>query len=131
MTKRKQIQILVVDDLPDWRVTLSGMLAEAGYTTQAAADMDEALALSASDYFNAALLDIRLSETDETNTDGLELAAKLRQRFPKMPIAIITGYGTSETIRRAIDPGPTGARLADDFIKKTEVDTLVSVITEV
>ena len=44
MTSRRH-KVLVVDDLPDWRTTLSGLLEDARYDVQVAGSLDEALTL--------------------------------------------------------------------------------------
>ena len=122
----KLIQVLIVDDLPEWRATLAGLLQDMGYATETAAGIKEALALSGRSHFDAALLDIRLDEDDENNAGGIELAVELKQRFPEMPIIIITGYGTPDTMRRAMQPDVTGRRLIDDYLSKTQTEKLVT-----
>ena len=124
-------KILVVDDLPDWRVTLSGLLKDEGYAVQVAGSSDAALSLLASDHFDLALLDMRLDETDESNTEGLDLADKIRQRWPEVKTVIITGYGTPDTLRRAMEPDAQGRMLVADYIPKTETEELVRVVRRV
>ena len=121
-------KILVVDDLPDWRATLGGLLEDEGYAVQVAGSSDAALMLLASDHFDLALLDVRLDETDEGNTEGLDLASKIRQRWPTVKVVIITGYGTSDTMERAMAKDAQGRRLASDYIPKTETGKLVEVV---
>jgi CheY-like chemotaxis protein len=122
----KRIRVLVVDDLPDYRMTLSGLLSDEGYVTQVAASAAQALELSVQEHFDVALLDLRLNALDEDNTDGLTLAADLKRRFPGMPIVIITGYGTPDTMRRAMQPDVTGRRLVDGYLPKTQMEELVT-----
>ena len=124
-------KILVVDDLSDWRVTLGGLLEDEGYAVQVAGSSDAALSLLASDHFDLALLDMRLDETDESNTEGLDLADKIRQRWPEVKVIIITGYGTSDTMKRAMEPDVQGRILVADYIPKTETEELVRVVRRV
>ena len=123
-------KILVVDDLPDWRVTLGGLLEDEGYAVQVADSSDAALSLLASDHFDLALLDMRLDETDESNTEGLDLADKIRQRWPEVKVIIITGYGTSDTMKRAMEPDVQGRRLVFNYIPKNETEKLVESVRE-
>jgi|YNPNPStandDraft_1061719.scaffolds.fasta_scaffold11615_4 DNA-binding NtrC family response regulator len=124
-------KILVVDDLPDWRATLSGLLADEGYEVYVADSSDSALNLiSAHHGFDLALIDMRLDESDEENTEGLDLAAKIKQRWPATKVLIITGYGTSEAIKRAMEPDSQGRRLVENFIPKTETENLVHLVQE-
>lgn len=120
--------ILVVDDLPDWRATLSGLLEDVGYRVQAASSSDKALDLLASDCFNLAVLDVRLDETDEGNTEGISLARKIKEHWPSVKVVIITGYGTSEIIKQAIEPDTDGSKLAVDYIPKTQTEDLIKIV---
>lgn len=123
-------KILVVDDLLDWRVTLRGLLVDEGYDVQVAGSFAAALALLETNHFDLALLDMRLDETDEDNTEGLDLAAKIKERWPGVKIVIITGYGTSEIMRRALEPDAQGKKLAANYIPKTETEDLVQIVRE-
>ncbi|MBN1933457.1 MAG: response regulator [Anaerolineae bacterium] len=127
----KQQKILVVDDLSDWRATLRGMLREEGYEVHVADSSSSALALLESDSFDLALLDVRLDETDEDNAEGLSLASEISHRWPTVKIAIITGYGTQETIKLAMEPDLHGQKLATEFIFKTQTSDLVRIVQEV
>lgn len=124
-------KVLVVDDIEDWRRTLSGMLVEKGYGAETAGSLRDSLALLETNRFDLALVDVRLDEQDEDNTEGLDLADEIRRRWPAVKVVIITGYETTETVRRAMEPNAQGQRLAVDFIKKTEIDKLAEVVKQV
>ncbi|HET90710.1 MAG TPA: response regulator [Chloroflexi bacterium] len=121
-------RILVVDDLPDWRATLKGLLEDEGYKVQAAKSAPQALEFLKSDRFDLAVLDIRLDETDEDNTEGLDLAAEIKKHWPGVKIVIITGYGTPEIMREALEPDAEGDKLAANYVPKTETEDLVSIV---
>jgi len=124
-------RILVVDDLPDWRKTLGGLLKDAGYEVQVAGSSAAALALLRSGHFDLALLDMRLDESDEDNREGLNLADEIRQHWPAVKVVIITGYGTPDTLRRAREPDARGQRLAEEYIPKNQTEDLVQVVQRV
>ena len=124
----KPIHVLVVDDLPDWRETLSGWLTDLGYNTQTAGTRVEARSLSSKQRFDVAILDVRLDEAEEDDTGGLELAQEFKQRFPQMPLIIITGYGTPERMKRALEPDSTGTRLAEAYVSKWQMEELLAVV---
>ena len=124
----KQIRVLIVDDLSDWRKTLAGLLSKEGYIPETTATMRDALILSAQKQFDVAILDIRLDETDENNIEGLELAEKIKHQWPNVAIIMLTGYDTSEVVRQALEPNARGQTLAVDLISKTEVEALLSVM---
>jgi CheY-like chemotaxis protein len=124
-------KILVVDDLPDWRATLSGLLVDEGYNVQVADSSARALRLLETSRFDLAVLDMRLDESDEDNTEGLDLAAEIRQRWPAVKVVIITGYGTPDTMRRAREPDIQGQRLTEEYIPKTQTEELAQVVQRV
>ena len=118
----KPYKILVVDDLADWRSTLRGLLNDAGYQVEIAGSFSDAVALLEAQQFDLALVDMRLDETDEDNTAGLDLAGVIRQRWPLTKIIIITGYGTMERLRQAMEPDHSEYKLTDEYVLKTETE---------
>jgi CheY-like chemotaxis protein len=124
-------RILVVDDLPDWRKTLKGVLVDEGYDVQVADSSAGALELLETSHFDLAVLDMRLDETDESNTEGLDLAAEIGRRWPTVKAIIITGYGTPDTMRRVLESDVRGQRLVADYIPKTQTEELVKVVQRV
>jgi two-component system, NtrC family, response regulator len=124
----KQKKILVVDDLPDWRKTLGGLLTDSGYKVEVADSFKTAIDLLKKKTFDLALLDVRLDETDETNTGGLDLAAKIKSFWPSTKIIIITGYQTQEILDRSLKTNNKGEKLVADFIPKTNTEELIKII---
>ena len=118
-------KLLVVDDIKDWQTTISGILQDNGYDVSVAGSLDDAILLLNADEYTLALLDLRLDETDEDNVDGLNLAKIIRDRWPRVKIVIVTGYGTPEILRKAIEPGTDGRRLVNDYLPKENTDQLV------
>jgi len=56
----RPIQILIVDDLEDWRRSLSGLLSDEGYAVRAVGSKAEALDALNTECFDVAVLDVRL-----------------------------------------------------------------------
>jgi CheY-like chemotaxis protein len=121
MSKEKP-NILVVDDVGDWRITMRGMLQDEGYQVQVADTSPKALAILEEQPFDLAVIDIRLDETNEDDTEGITLAKKIHKRWPHIRIIIITGYDTPGTLEEAMKPTPEG-RLVHDYILKKDTDT--------
>ncbi len=117
-------KILIVEDYADWRELLSGLLQREGHQVTAVATLQEAREyIGASKDLDLAILDIRLVETDETNEDGMNLLAEIRelQAFPNAVIPrviMITGHGTMESQRRAFREFQ-----AFDFFRKEQFDS--------
>ncbi|MFN8456329.1 MAG: response regulator [Anaerolineae bacterium] len=130
MTHSKK-KILVIDDVEDWRITLAGLLADEGYQATTVADREAALNAIKTEKFDLAIVDIRLDESDETNTAGLKLAGELKSLQKGLYVVMITGYETPETIDRAIKPDEHGQTLADDFVRKTDADELVAIVNDI
>jgi CheY-like chemotaxis protein len=123
----KHYRILVVDDLADWRKTLSGLLREEGYKVDITDSFQSAVTLLRSKKFDLAILDLRLDETDENNTQGLDLASEIKRYWMSIKTIIITGYDNPEIVKRAMEPQSSSKkRVADDFIPKTETDNLIN-----
>lgn len=106
--------ILVVDDEPDFRNTLSGLLTDAGYTVRSAANEGEALAAVTQEPFDFALIDVRLHGGGEEDESGLSLAMAFRTLEPQVRIILLTQYVRAKQMVRAIR-----YHGVVDFIEKT------------
>jgi CheY-like chemotaxis protein len=90
---------LVVDDEEHWRTIYERNLHEVGIesvrTAKSLAEADQAIdAIN----FAAAVIDIGLDTSDETNVDGLSVMAKLRAMGDDTSIIVITGRSGPEVI---------------------------------
>lgn len=101
--------VLIVDDEKDIRELISGILADADYAPRVAADSDSALREINSRCPALVLLDIWLQGS---RLDGLEILHILHERYPQLPVVIISGHGNIETAVTAIRSG------AYDYIEK-------------
>jgi len=117
-------RVLVVDDLPDVRVTLSGLLSDDGYDVRLASSRAEALHMVDAERFHVAVLDVRLDEADEENRDGLVLMHEIREKDPSVAIIILTGYADVKMVREALQPDHDGVAPAFGFLEKSEVSQL-------
>jgi two-component system nitrogen regulation response regulator NtrX len=101
-------RILIVDDEESIRRSLEGILADEGFETRIAADAESALgALAREAPPDLVLLDIAMP-----GRDGLSVLAELRERFPRLPVVMMSGHGTIETAVRTTRLG------AFDFVEK-------------
>jgi CheY-like chemotaxis protein len=123
--------VLVVDDVEDWQKTISGLLTDEGYAVTAVGDREAALEVVRTNKFDLAIIDIRLDETDEDDTAGLNLADELKSFQSGLPVVMITGYDTPEAIDRALKPDKVGYTLANDFVRKTDANELIDVVKRV
>jgi DNA-binding response OmpR family regulator len=85
----QKITILVADDDPDLRETITANLAEPGYKVLAACDGYEALRLLADNWVNVLITDIRMP-----GINGFELARQAKVMRPQIHIIYFSGYTT-------------------------------------
>ena len=102
-------EILIVDDEPDIRLLIDGILRDEGYDTRQAGDSDQALAAFRVRRPSLVVLDVWLQGS---RLDGLGILASLLGEEPHVPVVMISGHGTIETAVAAIQRG------AYDFIEK-------------
>ena len=101
--------ILIVDDEPDIRALIDGVLADEGYEIRQAANSDQALAAFRQKRPSLVILDIWLQNS---RLDGLGILDAIHREEPRVPVVMISGHGTIETAVQAIQQG------AYDFIEK-------------
>src|SRR3954469_18367123 len=113
-------EILIVDDEPDIRLLIDGILRDEGYETRQAADSGAAIAAFRARRPSLIILDIWLQGS---RLDGLGILQALHSEEPQVPVVMISGHGTIETAVAAIQQG------AYDFIEKPfESDRLLLVV---
>ncbi|WP_339493853.1 sigma-54-dependent transcriptional regulator [Pseudomonas sp. RA_105y_Pfl2_P56] len=100
-------KILIVDDEPDIRELLEITLGRMKLDTLSARNFSEARTLLHSESFDLCLTDMLLPDGT-----GLELVQHIQQRYPQLPVAMITAYGSLETAINALKAG------AFDFLTK-------------
>ena len=99
--------LLLVDDEEYIRSTLGGALQDEGFQVRTAADGSGALSALAEQAPDLVLLDIWMP-----GPDGIEVLGKIKERYPDLPVIMISGHGTVETAVKATKLG------AFDFIEK-------------
>ena len=92
--------VLVVDDDRSARVSLELWLEEQGYETQTAEDGVEAMIELEKREFDVVVSDLRMPRMD-----GLELLSRVRQRWPALPVIIITAVSDVSEIVEAVQLG--------------------------
>jgi PAS domain S-box-containing protein len=89
-------RVLVVEDNPDVRTMLQAALELEGHEVIAAEDGRQALARMEAEHADVALVDLGLP-----GMDGYELARRLRQGRPGIPLVALSGYGLPEDRERS------------------------------
>ena len=101
--------ILVVDDEPDIRELIAGVLEDDGHGVRVAATAERAIEEVRGRTPSLVVLDVWLQGSD---MDGLSVLKYLKQIDPLLPVIVISGHGNVETAVAAIRRG------AYDFIEK-------------
>lgn len=98
-----QARVLVVDDDPVVAKSFDRVLSGKGYAVITARDGTEALQKLASEHYDAVFTDIRMP-----GMDGFEVAKRIKETQPWLPVVIVTGYGSPESKARAKELGVAG-----------------------
>jgi len=99
--------ILVVDDEKNIRLTMSQSLEPLGMPVQTAVNGEEALQKLREDPFGLVFLDLKMP-----GMDGMEVLHRIKEKWPKIRVIIITAHGSIESAVEAMKLG------AVDFIQK-------------
>ena len=101
--------VLIIDDEPDIRELIAGVLEDENYAVRSAATAEKALEEVRMRAPGLVILDVWLQGSD---MDGLSLLKYLKSIDPFIPVIVISGHGNIETAVAAIRRG------AYDFIEK-------------
>lgn len=113
------LNLLIIDDDESLRNLLLMTAKGRGWYPLAAGTGAEGCQLINPD-IKAVVLDYGLPDAD-----GIRILARLRRRFPEVPVVMLTGWNDAETAVRALRAG------ADDYITKPfELDRLFGVIQD-
>jgi two-component system, NtrC family, response regulator HydG len=113
-------RILIVDDERNVHYSFRRAL-EGSFEVSSAHDAEEALALLRSDAPDAVLLDVKLPRVG-----GLEVLEQIRDRYPDLPVIVMTAYGNVETAIRS-----TALAARDYLLKPVDVPALKKLLNEI
>ncbi len=113
--------VLIVENDAALRETLVETLQLARYSVEAAENGQQALeCLEANEDISLLISDDQIKPMD-----GHELLKQARERWPKLPIILMTAYGTIENAVEAIRDGAN-----EYLVKPFEADTLIDVLAQ-
>jgi DNA-binding NtrC family response regulator len=113
-------KVLIVDDDESIRKALTAVLEEEGYAVDTAQSGREAIDKCGANFYNLALIDIRLPDME-----GTELLNAMRQDTPPMVKIIVTGYPSLSNAIEAVNKG------ADAYLlKPLAMDEVLKTIRE-
>lgn len=100
-------RILVVDDDPDVHYSFKRLLSDEQLQILSSESGEEALARLEKEKVDLVLMDVRMG-----GLSGLETLKRLKERHARVPVIIMTAYGTTETAIESMKHG------AFDYIQK-------------
>ena len=122
MSGKKKIRVMLADDHLVVRMGLAAIISieRDMELVGEAADGAEAVKRAAELHPDVVIMDIMMPKLD-----GVTATAEIRKRNPETQILILTTFGTSDDLRRALEVGATGA-----LVKDSAQTELVSAIRE-
>src|SRR3954468_50851 len=99
--------VLIIDDEAEIRESLQTLLEMEGFETDTAASGEDGLVQMANRPFDLVLLDLTLP-----GRNGMEILSEIRAHDVRLPVIMITAYGTVENAVRAMQSG------AANFVQK-------------
>ena len=114
------IKVLVVDDSPMDRALVSGLISKRiECQILEASNGHEGLSRIEKDHPRIVLTDLQMPEMN-----GLELVTAIKDRFPNVPVILMTAQGSEEIAAQALQRGAASyvpkRRLADDLVQTME-----------
>lgn len=113
-----QAKILIADDEQLFLKTTAALLQQAGYECRTAADGSTALGLLEQESFDLLLSDLRMPGNFQ-----LELLRHGRERWPYLPVIVVTGVPTLPSAIASIRMG-----IADYLLKPVKYDDLLTAV---
>lgn len=113
-------RILVIDDDENVRKVLALTLEANGYAVDTAVDGKEAIEKSNRNFYNLALVDIRLPDME-----GTALLTAMTETTPKMVKIVVTGYPSLNNAIEAVNKNADGY-----IVKPFKTEQLLSMIDE-
>lgn len=111
-------RILIVDDDPGVQFFLSEFVKKEGYDFDVASSGEETLRFISINDYSLVLLDERMP-----GMSGIEILESLKTKGYKMPVIMITAYGTKEFALKAIQEGAY-----DFFTKPVDIEIVRTII---
>ncbi len=112
-------RVLVVDDEEVVGKSFNRVLGEKGYDVATALNGEEALKKVGTDGYDLVFTDIKMP-----GMDGVEVARRIKEMNPWLPVVIVTGYGSLENEARAQEAGVSG------FLRKPLSPEVIEWVTQ-
>jgi len=105
------MKILIVDDIEEYLTSLENAL-KGEYEILKARSLEEGKKIAKSEKIDLAIVDIRLSEDDINNKDGLVFLEWLKMNYPEVKVVVMSAYKEFDLAVESLNLG------AEYFLKK-------------
>ncbi|GAB6093884.1 sigma-54 dependent transcriptional regulator [Desulfatiferula olefinivorans] len=113
-------KVLIIDDDDNLRASFERLLAHEGYQVTTAPSAETGIRMLAEDVPDLVVLDMQMP-----GMNGLEAFGVIHKMQPKLPVIIMTAYGTTETAIETIKQGAF-----DYILKPFDIPSLLTVIAQ-
>jgi DNA-binding NtrC family response regulator len=120
MSEGEKARILVIDDDEGIRKVVAEALKSEGYSVDTASNGKEAIQKSQTNFYNLALIDIRLPDME-----GTKLLTAMKETTPGMIKIILTGYPALQNAIDAVNKGAHGY-----LVKPVNMDELLRTVEQ-
>jgi two-component system NtrC family response regulator len=120
MSQKPDIKVLLIDDEETLLEYLSKRLLREGFTVKATFSGTEAVEAAADDYFDVAVVDLKMP-----GMDGVETQKRLKKLQPYLQCIVLTGHGSVDS---ALESGHQDA--FKYLLKPVDYENLVDTIRE-
>jgi CheY-like chemotaxis protein len=105
-------KILVAEDSPTQAIQVKHLLVSEGFQVETVANGVQAIAA-----LERGLPDLVLTDLEMPEMNGLQLVEAVHRRFPRVPVVLMTAFGSDEVAARALEAG------AASYVPKRNLET--------
>jgi DNA-binding response OmpR family regulator len=116
----EKVRIIIVDDDDTIRKSIATVLEGAGYVVDTAKSGKEAIEKTDANFYNLALIDIRLPDME-----GTQLLTAMKETTPQMVKIMLTGFPSMQNAVDAVNKGADGY-----IVKPARMDEVLRVVKE-
>ena len=118
------MKIVVVDDEKIVLDSCKRVLTSEGFEVLLATSVDNALKILETQIPAVLLIDVKMPERD-----GMSLMEEIKRTLPDLPIVVMSGYPTNETISESVKKGAAGF-IAKPFTPDELIQTIRQVLSK-
>jgi CheY-like chemotaxis protein len=95
-----QPKVMVVDDDPEMRLTLEGIIEDEGFDVRSASDGLQAIRMAEECTFDLIFMDIKMP-----GINGVDAYREIKKASPTSVVVMMTGFSLGELIKEALEEG--------------------------